>query len=209
MSTKATLAADQEKGGLQRDPDTLSSHDFNQGRLDQALKLEVDAELQSETLEVTVSLENAGAGHHLPTGSPMRHMLLTVEASSNREKPLEQRAGGVVPVWVSEPYRGLPGKAYAKTLVEIPSYRNESATHFKRVYPAPFWRPTTVESDTRIAAKDKDVTRYVFGTDGHGELIVKVTLTYFSHLGGWLGLPELAPVTIASVERRLEGGQKQ
>ena len=50
--------------------------------LDQALKVRVETEVKEGALSVRVSLENVGAGHAVPTGEPMRALVLVVEAES-------------------------------------------------------------------------------------------------------------------------------
>ena len=48
-----------------------------------------------ELIEVSVDVSNLGAGHGLPTGEPMRHLILVVEASCDGS-PLEARGGDAV-----------------------------------------------------------------------------------------------------------------
>jgi hypothetical protein len=124
---------------------------------------------------VTVALTNEGAGHHVPTDSPLRHLLLLVEAVDDAGRPLPQRAGPVVPAWggVGNPaeghYAGLPGKAFAKVL------RDQWTGHAPS---GAYWNPTSVVSDNRLAALATDESRYVFGAPERGGAAVHVRLLF-------------------------------
>lgn len=62
----------------------------------------VDAQRQGGELVVNVSLQNRGAGHSLPTGTPSRQLLLLVSASS--QGTALQASGGVsIPEWTGTP----------------------------------------------------------------------------------------------------------
>jgi hypothetical protein len=56
----------------------------------------VEQTVEAGELTVEVTTRNSGAGHALPTGEPMRSMLLLVEATCDGE-PLAQTGGDVVP----------------------------------------------------------------------------------------------------------------
>ena len=62
----------------------------------QAGKVEVEAVVADGILTVTATTRNQGAGHALPTGEPLRSILLTVEASCGGEA-LVPTGGDVVP----------------------------------------------------------------------------------------------------------------
>jgi hypothetical protein len=50
--------------------------------LNRALLAQITAERKGETLEVTVQLTNRGAGHMVPTGSPLRAIVMVVDADN-------------------------------------------------------------------------------------------------------------------------------
>jgi cytochrome c554/c'-like protein len=56
------------------------SHSVSQ--LDRALTAKLSAIRNGETIDVVVKVKNEGAGHDLPTGSPMRQLILEVRATA-------------------------------------------------------------------------------------------------------------------------------
>jgi hypothetical protein len=102
--------------------------------------------------QVTVTLENVGAGHHVPTDSPLRHMILVVSASDGNGEELPLRSGPRVPEWGGG-YAGMPGRCYAKILQDVSS---------GSALVVSYWKPTRIVSDNRIPARGKDTTTYTF-----------------------------------------------
>jgi hypothetical protein len=212
---RVAAAAD---GGIRRRPRTVSSHAFPGGEdpafLRAAVTLSAAAAVQGDRLAVQVRVRNVGAGHHVPTGSPMRNMVLAVEATGGGGAPLPLEEGGRVPSWAGEGppelgnYAGLPGRGYAKVLktpVAYPADRRLSGS-LPPLYPAPFWRPVVVESDTRIAAEGEDAGRYLFRLPAaSGGWRLRVRLIYRRTFRSWLA-PEAAPAgDVLLAERRLAG----
>lgn len=66
------------------------------GMLQQAAALFVDKEVSEGELIARVTVRNAGAGHAIPTGEPMRSMVLRVAAACD-DQPLDAIGGDVVP----------------------------------------------------------------------------------------------------------------
>jgi hypothetical protein len=60
----------------------------------------------------TVTTRNAGAGHRLPTGEPLRSVLLTVDAQCD-EAPLEAIGGDALPVWAGALERRAAGEDWS------------------------------------------------------------------------------------------------
>jgi len=60
-----------------------------------------------DTLAVKVNIQNIRAGHDIPTGSPLRHMILIVSAYDDNEVPLELLTGSLLPDWTGY---GDPGR---------------------------------------------------------------------------------------------------
>jgi len=88
--------------GWPRPPGAIRRHLFDGPRADQpdllqlALALDVTVETADETLVVTVTTSNVGAGHAVPTGEPMRSVILSVDAACEGT-PIRPLSGDVVP----------------------------------------------------------------------------------------------------------------
>jgi hypothetical protein len=167
------------KGGLERDPLTIHAH-LQLGAMDSeflqdALTMEVDATREDDTVTVNVSITNDNTGHHIPTDSPLRHMILLVQAKDESGEELLPLDGPIVPEWVGEGnpdegyYAGLPGKAYAKVLQEMRTGVIPSGA---------YWNKTQIVSDNRIAAFASDNSTYTFRTLENGTTGVTVTLLF-------------------------------
>ncbi|HEY3381950.1 MAG TPA: multiheme c-type cytochrome [Vicinamibacterales bacterium] len=50
--------------------------------LNRALQAQISAERKGDTLDVSVTVTNRGAGHKVPTGSPLRSIVLVIEADN-------------------------------------------------------------------------------------------------------------------------------
>ncbi|EKD52284.1 MAG: putative pentaheme protein [uncultured bacterium] len=162
-----------EKGGLKRVPSTLISHK-NLGINDvtfmkDSIALKTTAQVVDNKLHVSVAITNTKAGHHYPTGNPMRNMLLLVETKDDRGNVLPLDSGKTLPPWAGQGvreqgnYAGLPGKGFAKILINASPYPGRASRFdFSPITPSPHWRPAYIHEDTRIAANMTDVTDYVF-----------------------------------------------
>jgi hypothetical protein len=166
------------RGGQDRDPESIFTHSFpgasDTGLLQDTAQLEVTASRDGRSVRATVRVTNEKAGHHIPTGHPMRNIILIVRATSNGER-LEYVGGQFVPDWGGvgdddDDYGGLPGNGYAKVLEE--RWTEVSPT-------AAYWNATTVLEDTRIPALGTDVTEYEFRLpDGGGPIEISVELVF-------------------------------
>jgi hypothetical protein len=152
---------------------TIPSHLFNgisdRALMEEAVDLQVAAKRKGDLLDVAVTVRNVKAGHHYPTGNPMRNMILLVDAGDAGGRSLPLLEGERVPVWGGEGdikagnYAGLPGKGFAKVLREpVPYPDSQGRRHFRPEYPAPHWRPAVIESDNRIPANGSDLSIYRF-----------------------------------------------
>jgi hypothetical protein len=177
-STGAPRFALAEEGGLERDPDTIRGHIMpgaaDPQLLENALTMAVEARLVADGLLVDVDVVNDLTGHHVPTDSPLRHVILVVEATDSGG-PLELLEGPLLPDWcgVGDPgtghYAGFPGTVYAKVLEEL----------WTEVAPSgAYWNQTRILSDTRIPALGSDQTHYVFAEPAPGTVTVEVTLVF-------------------------------
>lgn len=203
MSTAENYSADRDKGGIWRESSSLSSHDFllkgKSELLASAIDMQVSLETDNDVLKVVVELSNNNAGHHVPTGSPLRSLLLLVTAE-DQSGELTLSAGDRIANWAGESWQGKTGKGFAKILSEVPNYRGEREQHFEPLYPAPFWRPTIVESDNRIAAGASDRSEYSFDTTDTETFNVSVQLLYFEYFADWLPLPPPEPVKLSAYD---------
>jgi hypothetical protein len=147
-----------------RDGSQVRSHVFEGTTpefLQRAVTLRARATTAEDVLTVAVDVTNSGAGHDLPTGVTIRNLVLVVRPTTRDGTPLEQLAvgdagGSRVPNWggVGDPaagnFAGLPGKGYARVLVDENLVENVLFTE------------AVAEFDNRIAAGATDRTTYRF-----------------------------------------------
>jgi hypothetical protein len=124
--------------------------------------------VEGDRVLVRVSVTNDKTGHHVPTGFPLRHMVLVVEVAGADGKPLALEQGPVLPGWTGD-YAGLPGRYYAKILRD--EWSGESPT-------AAYWRDISLVEDTRLAAFAADESRYTFAAPDRGPVTVQARLVY-------------------------------
>lgn len=167
------------KGGLERSPAAFRSHRMTIDReiLKNALTMTARARRESGRLVVDVEVHNDRTGHHVPSDSPLRHLILHVEAQNSSGSILKQVSGPVLPGWTGvsgkvkavKAYSGRPGKTYAKLLKE--RWTNEFPT-------VSYWNDFDIVSDNRLAAFARDASRYEFESPAQGTMTVTVSLHY-------------------------------
>ncbi len=168
-----------DKGAAVREPKSIFSHrmpgasDIN--LLQHAVSVAATADVDNNQILVKVSIKNDQTGHDVPTDSPLRQMILIVEAHDPAGQPLTSLRGPKIPDWggVGNPkdgyYAGLPGKIYAKTLMEL----------WTGVVPSgAYWNPTRLVSDTRLAPFASDTNSFSFAIPAAGSAQVEVKLLY-------------------------------
>ena len=144
--SEAAYFARPDQGGLQRDPATIASHRML-GALDAELlqntvDLAVSTAREDGEVAVTIELINTGAGHHVPTDSPLRQMLLVVTATGADGQSLTLVEGPTLPDWAGD-LADQPGAYFALILQEV----------WTQVQPSgAYWNPTRVVEDTRLPA---------------------------------------------------------
>jgi hypothetical protein len=111
------------------------SHSVSQ--LNRALTAKLDASRNGQNVDVEVRVKNEGAGHDLPTGSPMRQMILEVRVAS---------AGVVI---------GTEKRTYARVLADADG--NEIPAEY-----VAFMNAAKVLSDTRLAPDETRTERFSF-----------------------------------------------
>jgi hypothetical protein len=194
-----TRFAPEKEGGVERRQETILSHIFNgvedRSLMTEGIDLDVLVELKENVLVVVAMVKNVKAGHHYPTGNPMRNMILLVDVSTENGLELPMISGDRVPVWggigpvEKGNYAGLPGKGFAKVLKDFNSYTDgRGQRHFQPEYPAPHWRPVFIESDNRIPANSTDISRYGFGipADLCGSIRVEARLIFRKSYKKWM-----------------------
>ena len=167
------------KGGVIRDPQTIFSHHMPGASdvelLQNAVTLTANAKIEGERLIVDVQIENDKTGHHVPTDSPLRQLLLLVTVTYENEQPLPLLEGERIPEWggVGDPnlgyYSGLPGKGYAKILSELWTELEPTGS---------YWNPTQIVSDNRIPAYGTDFSTYIFSVPTEGKVNVEISLIF-------------------------------
>ena len=168
-----------EKGGLERDPETVFSHRMPGARdkklLENAVTMSLDAERSSDGIRINVKLVNDLAGHDVPTDSPLRHLIFIVRAVDETGRELKLVTGPTLPEWcgIGDPadgrYAGRPGKVFVKLLEET----------WTKISPAAaYWNPTRVVMDTRLRPFEPDVSEYVFAAPEAGAVRVEAVLLY-------------------------------
>ncbi len=145
-----------DKGGLIRDPDTVFSHRMPGASDEKLLKntadLEVTAKREGGIITVSVSVFNANAGHHIPTDSPLRQILLSVKAFDKDGNLLPLITGPLLPNWTGD-YKNTPGIYFTKILEELWTEVSPSGS---------YWMQTRIIEDTRLPALETRKTEFVF-----------------------------------------------
>lgn len=168
-----------DQGGLKRDSKNIVSHrmlgitDLN--FMQNAVTVTSSAERQDSEIVVNIEIYNDRTGHHIPTDSPLRHMILLVQAFDEQGDPLIQTDGSILPDWcgIGDPdmgyYAGLPGKAYAKILEEL----------WTGVTPTgAYWNKTRLASDNRIPALGRDQSTFSFSAQTNEKVTIDIQLIF-------------------------------
>jgi hypothetical protein len=142
---------------------------------------------KNNSLNVGVRVENTNAGHKFPTDSPLRHLILVLDARDQLGTSLLQVDGERIPNWggIGKPfmdsfgirnYGGLPGKIFANLLVEEDTNISPTGAHWNDTKFA--WVEANSNSDTRLVPGKEDKSDYSFSVPNTGEVKVTVTLVY-------------------------------
>ena len=172
-----------EQGGLRpRYPihDHLMPGAKDEALLQNSVTMTTTAQLRGGEVVVEVSITNDKTGHHVPTGVPLRHMILAVRATDGDGNPLPLSDGPVLPDWTGD-YAGQPGRTYAKILED--EWTGESPT-------GAYWRDIRLVEDTRLAAFATDTSQYRFDVASTGPVTVEARLVFrraFQQLMAWKG----------------------
>jgi hypothetical protein len=143
--------------------------------LQQALSLHVQLSIVNSDLNVRVVVENDRTGHHVPTDSPLRQVILMVRAVDTAGRRRALLRGPTIPVWggsgdpVEGNFAGLPGQIFSKVLEELWTGEAPSGS---------YWMPTRVLLDNRIDAFHADSSYYLFSLDDRETVHVQINLIY-------------------------------
>jgi len=143
--------------------------------LENAVAITATAHLDGDKINLQVTITNDLTGHHVPTGSPLRQMILLVHARNTTGDELPLVDGPTLPEWcgVGDPlqgyYAGQPGVAYAKVLEEVWTGISPSGA---------YWNPTKVLSDNRLAAMESDASNYTFELPSPDDAQITIRLLF-------------------------------
>jgi hypothetical protein len=165
-----------ENGGLIRIPELIASH-LQPGAADEELlqntvAMTLTAQQMAAYIQVTVTISNTAAGHHVPTDHPGRHMILTVTASDDQGLSLPLITGPAVPDWGGA-QAGQPGTAFAKVLRDVVTGQSPVVS---------YWKQTLIASDNRIPAMGEDTSTYTFAAPQQGALVTVSAALRFRRL---------------------------
>lgn len=150
----------------------------------------------SNALDVLVSVTNMRAGHNFPTDSPLRHLILVVEAEDRVGTPLIQVGGGQIPNWTGprpgtlashidtlqtlgvEDYGGRPGKVFANLLVEEETNLSPGMAYWNETKSAFVDSVSQATGDNRLRPRVADSSTYSFTMPDAGNVKVTVKLIY-------------------------------
>jgi hypothetical protein len=135
------------KGGIERNPMTLASHQFPGGEremLRRCLRLSVELVKEGSGIQARVNLIAQGVGHRVPTGFVDRNLVLLVEGFDHQGHML-QPIGPTLPPPAGKEMAGKPGRLYAKQLQDLAG-----------TSPVPFWRALPEFNDTRLKPEQPD-----------------------------------------------------
>lgn len=161
---------------------TENPHEFRKKFLDLTMK----AEIKNNVLKATAKIINKNTGHSFPTGSPMRNAILVLEAKDKKGQDLKLIKGPRLPLYAGS-LKERPGKLFAKILSETSSQyaqvHGEGGIKFRKIadalgIPAEQWWNVFISSDTRIKAKEEDVSVYEFAVEPNQKISIKAKLIW-------------------------------
>jgi hypothetical protein len=152
------------------DPDNSARHipRLVQG----AAQIKLEPRLEGGQIKVKVNVTNTGAGHKFPTDSPLRHLILRVEARDWRNSPLTQTGGSTIPVWAAPDLAGYAGQIFANVLKDKDTNLAPSFSYWNPVENA--WQG----SDTRLVPGITVQSEYAFAAPYDRTAQLTATLIY-------------------------------
>jgi len=155
-----------------------------------AAEIKLEASKVDGKIQFKVRVTNASAGHKFPTDSPLRHLILFIEARDNAGTLLQQIDGPQIPVWggtgnQANDYSGKPGEIYANILMDMDTNMAPTVSYWNPTKPA--WDG----SDTRLEPRKPAESNYTFSmpSNGYAKFTVKLIYRYafidIARLKGW------------------------
>ena len=143
----------------------------------EAAEIHAQATKEEGVIKVTVQVRNIGAGHKFPTDSPLRHLILVVQATDRNGTFLAQVDGPVIPLWggvgdKTEDYAGHPGEIYANILKDKDTSEAPTVAYWNPTIPA--WEG----SDTRLIPGVIVQSDYSFAIPSNGAATINAELIY-------------------------------
>lgn len=165
----------------------IGAHD--QGLLQKALSLKLQTRVAGDELVVTTTVENVGAGHHVPGSGPIRNVILKVDAILPDGQILRYAGAlkGLLPplAGMGNPktgerdaldWAGLPGKMYAKV------YQSAVMPNGKKMVGVGGFAADSILFDTTLRPLEPDTEEFHFtlpeSMKGQGKVLVKAALSY-------------------------------
>jgi len=145
------------KGGIPRDPLTLSSHAMP-GATPEMLRRAVNLKVHCDELlgeaQVKVEVAAGDVGHRVPTGFIDRQLILSIEGVGQTGRQVEATSGPLL-----SPLAGLgenrAGLFFAKQLEDLDGQA-----------PVPFWKPCRIRADTRLKPGEPAEASWTFPAEG-------------------------------------------
>jgi hypothetical protein len=118
--------------------DSAGDESHINSRLIRALAVTADVRSDADGVHCTIDLRANNVGHCLPTGFIDRHLILTIEATDQEDKPLAAQSGPILPEAAGD-LAGRPGRLFARLLTDEQGHA-----------PIPFWQATAPPLDSRL-----------------------------------------------------------
>jgi hypothetical protein len=143
-------------------------------------------------LNVTAIVTPQGVGHRFPTDSPLRHLILVVEAWDANGSLLDQVDGEVIPSWAGtgnapsdrslvQPYGGKPGTIFANLLMEEDTNISPTTAYWNETrlaWVGDLQANSRDHSDTRLYPDEPSISNYSFEVPDRGDITVTIKLIY-------------------------------
>jgi hypothetical protein len=159
------------RGGLERDPRTLSSHRLfspdQPAMLRRCIRVRTTTTRTPDGTRIRLEVSADGAGHRVPTGLPDRHLLLVADGEDASGRAVRMARGPTLPDAAGPGLAGRPGRLYAKLLHD-----------FDGRSPAPFWAADPAALDNRLKPGTPDAVEMNF-PPGLARLRVRVLYRRF------------------------------
>jgi hypothetical protein len=143
---------------------------------------------KNNAVQVQVAVTSTKAGHKFPTDSPLRQLILIVEAKDQFSNLLMQMGDGRIPNWGGiqgsgrelpgiTAYAGQPGKIFANLIVQTDNQIDNSLAYWDQGLLTPLTNGSS-SVDNRLEPGRADLSSYYFALPADGEVKLTVSLFY-------------------------------